>query len=59
MSAEFCNDIAPIQYKGKASTDPLSFRFYDKDKILLGKRLEEHLAQFLLGWQRYIRAWAR
>jgi len=53
MSAEFCNDIAPIQYKGKASTDPLSFRFYDKDKILLGKRLEEHLRFAVCHWHNF------
>ena len=32
-------DIAPIAFKGPDSTDELSYRFYDKDRVVLGKRM--------------------
>ena len=29
----FFADIPPIRYQGTESTDPLAFRFYDKDRL--------------------------
>jgi xylose isomerase len=39
-----------IRYAGPDSTDPLSFRFYDKDRIVLGKMMEQHLRFAVAYW---------
>ncbi len=38
-----------IKYEGAKSKNPLSFKFYDKDRIVLGKPMSEHLP-FALSW---------
>ena len=44
MSTGFFGDIDKIPFKGADSTDPLSFRYYNPDEIILGKRMEDHFA---------------
>jgi xylose isomerase len=39
----FFAEIPPIRYQGPDSVDPLAFRSYDKDRIVLGKPMAEHL----------------
>lgn len=36
-------DIPPVRHAGPDSSDPLSFRHYDPDERVLGKRMEDHL----------------
>ena len=38
-----------IKYEGPNSTNPLSFKYYDADKIVLGKKMSEHLP-FAMAW---------
>ncbi|HEY9107823.1 MAG TPA: xylose isomerase, partial [Roseateles sp.] len=35
--------IQPIRFEGPDSQNELAFKHYDKDRIVLGKRMEEHL----------------
>ena len=49
MTAEFFSGINPIVYKGVDSTDPLSFRYYNPDEIVFGKRMEDQL-RFAVAW---------
>ena len=49
MTNEFFTGINPIVYKGVDSTDPLSFRYYNPDEIVLGKRMEDQL-RFAVAW---------
>ena len=49
MTTEFFTGINPIVYKGVDSTDPLSFRYYNPDEIVLGKRMEDQL-RFAVAW---------
>ena len=46
---EYFPDIPKIEYKGKHSSDPLSFRYYDPERVILGKRMSEHLP-FAMAW---------
>lgn len=55
MSTGFFGDIAPIRYEGPESTNPLAYRFYDPDEIVLGKRLEDHLRFAVAYWHSF--AW--
>lgn len=46
---EIFKDIKQICYEGFESKNPLAFKFYDKDKIVLGKKMSEHLP-FAMAW---------
>ena len=49
----FFQDIPAIQYKGPQSDDPLAFRHYDKNRIVLGKRMAEHLRFAVCYWHTF------
>lgn len=51
--AEFFAGIDRIRYKGPESTNPLAFRFYDKDRQVLGKRMEDHLRFAVCYWHTF------
>ena len=36
--SDFFKGIDPVPFKGPDSDDPLAFRFYEHDRIVLGKR---------------------
>ena len=46
----FFGRTQPIAYAGPDSTDPLAYRFYDKDRLVLGKRMEDHLRFAVAYW---------
>lgn len=52
MSTYFSH-IPPIAYEGPASTNPLAFKWYDKDRLVLGKRMEEHLRFAVCYWHSF------
>ena len=37
--SDYFKDIPTIKYEGRDSTNPLSFKFYDANKKILGKTL--------------------
>ncbi len=39
-----------IQYEGAKSTNPFAYRFYNKDEIILGKTMREHLKFAVSYW---------
>ena len=43
MSARFFTQEKPIKYVGPKGGDALGFRWYDPNKKVLGKRMEDHL----------------
>ncbi|MBD5585399.1 MAG: xylose isomerase [Clostridia bacterium] len=46
---EIFKNIPTIKYEGADSKNPLAFKFYDPDKIVLGKKMSEHLP-FAMAW---------
>ena len=52
MSSYF-NAVAPIRYEGAESKNPLAFKWYDKDRMVLGKRMEDHLRFAVCYWHSY------
>lgn len=46
-------NIPKIQYKGKESTDPFSFKYYDPTKQIVGKTMEEHLRIAVCFWHTF------
>ena len=56
MSEAFFSRVeGRIRFGGPASTDPFSFRVYDPDRLVLGKRMEEHLRIGVCLWHSF--AW--
>ena len=54
MSDDFFTEVeAPITYGGPDSTDPLSFKVYDPDRPVLGKRMEDHLRMAVCYWHSF------
>lgn len=47
---EFFPAIRRIHYEGKASDNPLAFKFYDAEKLVGGKTMEEHLRFAVCYW---------
>ncbi len=43
-------NVKKVDYKGKESKDMFSFRFYDKERIVLGKPMKEHLKFAVAYW---------
>ena len=40
---EFFPGIGKIQFEGKESKNPMAFRYYDANKVVLGKTMAEWL----------------
>lgn len=45
----YFKDMPFIKFEGKDSTNPLAFKFYDAQRIIDGKTMEEHL-KFAVSW---------
>ncbi|MBQ9071147.1 MAG: xylose isomerase [Clostridia bacterium] len=46
---EYFENIPVIKYEGSKSKNPFAFKFYDKNRVILGKTMEEHLP-FAMAW---------
>lgn len=46
-------DIAPIAYEGPNATNPLAFKWYDKNRMVLGKSMAEHLRFASCYWHSF------
>lgn len=53
MSEQFFNNVKKIQFEGANSTNPLAFRHYDENKIVLGKTMKEHLRFAACYWHNF------
>ena len=51
--SEYFSKINPIAFEGKESSNPLSFKYYDASRIVLGKSLEEHLRMAVCYWHTF------
>ncbi|MDG1938919.1 MAG: xylose isomerase [Pseudomonadales bacterium] len=56
MSEQFFNTVSKIQFEGADSTNPLAFRYYDENQIVLGKTMKEHLRFAACYWHNF--CWA-
>ncbi len=49
----FFPDIDTIKYEGIDSENQLAYRYYDKDQMVLGKRMEDHLRMAVCYWHTF------
>ena len=45
----FFENVPMISYEGPASKNPMAFRYYDKNRVIMGKKMSEHLP-FAMAW---------
>jgi xylose isomerase len=50
MSTGFFADIKPVRYDEPGPPNRLTYRFNDKDEVVAGKRLEDHLRFAVAYW---------
>ncbi|MCL6271896.1 xylose isomerase [Sansalvadorimonas sp. 2012CJ34-2] len=53
MTQEIFPGVEPVSFTGKESADPLSYHFYDKDRVVLGKTMAEHLRLAVCYWHNF------
>jgi len=52
---DFFKGISPVKFEGQSSSNPLAYRHYNKDEIVLGKRMEDHIRPAIAYWHTF--AW--
>ncbi|MBQ0960925.1 xylose isomerase [Ideonella sp. 4Y11] len=52
MSSVFA-DLPTVRYEGPSSTNPFAFRWYDAQRVVLGKTLAEHLRPAVCYWHSF------
>ena len=50
MANDYFADVPTIRYEGPDSDNELAYRFYDKNRVVLGKTMEEHLRFAACFW---------
>ncbi len=50
---EFFPGIGEIKFEGRASDNPMAFKWYDENKIIAGKKLTDHLKFAVAYWHSF------
>ncbi len=50
---DYFNDIPVIRFEGTETDNELAYRYYDKDRVVLGKRMEDHLRFAACFWHTF------
>lgn len=53
MTASYFSAIPAIKFEGADSRNPFAYRWYDKDRMILGKRMEDHLRPAICYWHSF------
>lgn len=53
MTAPFFPGIEKIPFQGPESDEPLAFRYYEPDRIVAGRRMEDHLRLAVCYWHTF------
>ncbi len=57
VGEQFFMDVKePIRFGGLGSSESLAFKVYEPDRVVLGKRMEDHLRPGVCFWHSF--AWA-
>ena len=51
--SDYFEKINEIQFEGESSNNPLSFKYYDENKIVLGKTMKNHLRFATCYWHTF------
>jgi xylose isomerase len=53
MSKQAFVGVEPVQYRGPDAEPSLGYRYYDKDRVVRGKRMEDHLRLAVCYWHTF------
>ncbi|MGI4829481.1 MAG: xylose isomerase [Janthinobacterium lividum] len=53
MAETIFSNFQTVQYEGPESDNPLAYRFYDPEKLVMGKPLKEHLRFAVAYWHSF------
>ena len=53
MNNETFSGVSEIVFEGPETTNDLAFRYYDRDRLVLGKRMEDHLRFAVCYWHSF------
>jgi xylose isomerase len=53
MPAPYFANIGPIRYEGPESRNPLAYRWYNADRVVLGRTMAEHLRIAVCFWHTF------
>jgi xylose isomerase len=53
MSEQFFPNIEKIKYEGENSKNPFAFRYYDENRVVMGKTMKEHLRFAACYWHNF------
>ena len=53
MSNEFFKNVKKIEFEGANSENPLAFRHYDENQVVLGKTMKDHLRFAACYWHNF------
>ena len=51
--SDFFGNIEPIKFEGPDSTNPLAYRYYDANRVVMGKTMQEHLRFAVCYWHTF------
>ena len=51
--SNYFSHVSAIPFEGSTSTNPLAFKWYDKNRLVLGKRMEDHLRFAVCYWHSF------
>lgn len=51
---DFFPTVQKVEYKGPTSTDPLSYRYYNADEVILGKKMKDWLRFSVCFWHTFV-----
>lgn len=51
--SDFFKGIAPVKFEGANSTNPLAYRHYNKDEMVAGKTMEDHIRPAIAYWHTF------
>jgi xylose isomerase len=55
MTESYFGSIAPIKFEGPETENPLAYRYYDKNRLVLGKSMQDQLRPAVCYWHSF--AW--
>lgn len=50
---DFFKGLSQVRYEGRDSRNPLAYRHYNKDEVIAGKRMEDHIRPAIAYWHTF------
>ncbi len=52
--AEFFTGVDRVRYEGPETDNPIAFRYYDADRVVLGKPMRDQLRMAVCYWHSFV-----